>query len=492
MPRNWHPIAAILLSATTTILAVDNSWHPPNLSAINDLDHNLASDGVFDFIFDSSLVPDHLYGQYNYCNMPHVRKREYVVAPEEYELVYVEVIHRHHKRTPYQSNTFPVELDTWYCDNAQLYHYGQPSVNEEQNSANTFWQLEDNPFDLLLASHGNDDGSGRGFPGTCVFPQITRSGLQDSWQHGHDLFEVYHDLLRFLPDAIDLKKMEFRVTNNVITSQVAGMVIAGMYGEQRGVGVPLHVQKTGIDSLEPQYHCPGGRSLFEKIRSSDASSPWQIHLNKTKDLIRSLDNVSGVPEDNPDWHTSYDHYFDNLSSRLCHSKPLPCKQQDVPDSGCITRIQANSIFRLGQWEYSRLYRDAPSSLTTSVALYGVFIAELAQHLRDQIAFLGVNVDQTDRVLYRHNVAHDGSISRILSVLQIERMVWPGMGAEIAFELYHKEDNAFFVRVLWGGQVMRSSNPELGNMEFLDVYRLLDYFDSLVGQGATSVVELCWM
>jgi hypothetical protein len=29
--------------------------------------------------------------------MPHVRAREYIVPPEEYELVYVEVIQRHHK-----------------------------------------------------------------------------------------------------------------------------------------------------------------------------------------------------------------------------------------------------------------------------------------------------------------------------------------------------------------------------------------------------------
>lgn len=79
-----------------------------------------------------------------------------------------------------------------------------------------------------------------GFPGTCVFPQITRSGLEDSWQHGHDLFEVYHDLLGFLPDILDPKKMEFRVTNNVITSQVAGMAIGAMYGDDSIV--PLHVQ----------------------------------------------------------------------------------------------------------------------------------------------------------------------------------------------------------------------------------------------------------
>lgn len=91
MARKLCPVVALILGATTT-LAVDNSWHPPESSAINDLDRNLDSDGVFGFIFDSSLTPDDRYGQYNYCNMPHIRKREYTVAPDEYELVYVEMV----------------------------------------------------------------------------------------------------------------------------------------------------------------------------------------------------------------------------------------------------------------------------------------------------------------------------------------------------------------------------------------------------------------
>lgn len=106
-------------------------------------------------------------------------------------------------------------------------------------SANTYWQIEEHdPFNLFPVS---------GFPGTCVFPQITRSGLQDSWQHGRDIYEVYHDLLDFLPDELDQKRMEFRVTNNVITSQVAGMVIGGMYGEEEAV--PLHVQVCLVVSI---------------------------------------------------------------------------------------------------------------------------------------------------------------------------------------------------------------------------------------------------
>jgi acid phosphatase len=82
--------AALTIKIATA--AVDNSWHPPETSAISDLDLNLDSDGVFGFIFNSSDTPDEHYGQYNYCNMPHVRRREYEKAPEGYELVYVEVV----------------------------------------------------------------------------------------------------------------------------------------------------------------------------------------------------------------------------------------------------------------------------------------------------------------------------------------------------------------------------------------------------------------
>jgi hypothetical protein len=98
--------------------------------------------------------------------------------------------------------------------------------------------IEDNPLDVFPIE---------GFPGSCAFPQITSAGLEDSWQHGRDIFEVYHDLLGFLPDTLDSQKMHFRVTNNVITSQVIGMVIAGMYDVQNNV--PLHVQVCPVSFL---------------------------------------------------------------------------------------------------------------------------------------------------------------------------------------------------------------------------------------------------
>ena len=103
----------------------------------------------------------------------------------------------------------------WDCDDEGLFYYGQPKTGRK--SARAFWQGYTSAINPFVPS---------GFLGSCQFPQITAGGLQDSWQHGKDLYEVYHDLLHFLPE--ESEKLSFRVTQNVITSEVAGMVINGM------------------------------------------------------------------------------------------------------------------------------------------------------------------------------------------------------------------------------------------------------------------------
>jgi hypothetical protein len=224
-----------------------------------------------------------------------------------------------------------------------------------------------------------------------------------------------------------------------------------------------------------------------------------------------------------------------------------------------------------------MYRDDSRSLAAAAASYGVWIGELTIHIRDIM-------DGNRDVIYRHNVAHDGSMSRLLSVLQLDVMVWPGMGSEVVFELYKKEDIAatptattmvtatptviapgcnhdnclrqfiqessaasqicptytaasatsipsfasncggsparvssacscivtptsttstsppiatapasasgYYIRVLWKGQVLRSSNPSLGVMDMLPIETLLAYFDGLVGVGASLVKGKC--
>lgn len=152
---------------------------------------------------------------------------------------------------------------------------------------------------------------------------------------------------------------------------------------------------------------------------------------------------------------------------------------------------ADAVYRLGHWEYSQIYRDAPSSFPASSASYGVWAAELVTHIRE---FINGKKD----VIYFHNVAHDGSISRLLSILQLDEMVWPGMGAEVVFELYKKKQSGdakdskcgYYVRVLFGGQVFRSSSPILGEMDMIPVKTLVSYLEGIVGKEAADVKGMC--
>ena len=70
------------------------------------------------------------------------------------------------------------------------------------------------------------------------------------------------------------------------------------------------------------------------------------------------------------------------------------------------------------------------------------------------------------------------------------MVWPGLGAELVFEVYRSGEGARYVRILWGGEVLKSEYPGLGRCDMVPVDGLLGYFDELVGVGAKKVPGLC--
>ncbi|KAK7551783.1 histidine acid phosphatase-like protein [Phyllosticta citricarpa] len=504
------------MSAKFLNSSVAPAWYPPAQSWITSLDDVVNGTGVHGFVFNSSFLPEGTpYGTYNWCNMPHVRAQEYPVASDDYQLEYVEVIHRHHKRTPYADNTFPRENYPWSCDDEGLFYHAQPLNPPGNVSAPTYWSVYTSPSNPFAPTSG--------FNGSCQFPQITRGGLDDAYQHGLDLWAVYGELLQFLDPKTAREQTAFRVTNNVITSQVSSMLIPAFFANASSpqqANVPLHIQPSTIDSLEPAYTCSAATALsalYGVGSPSSTSSNWTAHLTATAPLFAALDTISGVNKSSSSWHQSWDHYFDNLSSRLCHAKPLPCAT-GAP-STCVSQTQADTVFRLGQWEYSYLYRGAIESLGVAVGGFGVWVGELAANLRDAVLS-----DGAQRVKFRHNTAHDGSISRLLALLQVEEMVWPGMGAEVVFELYAKnvtvttsqsstststsDSNtkdepravAFFsstqkettkkhyIRVLWNGQVLKSSHPALGRLDMVDLDDVLGYFEGL-GTGA-RVKELC--
>ncbi len=126
----------------------------------------------------------------------------------------------------------------WNCDDEELFYYGQPKFGNKYTP--TYWQGYRSPTNPFIPT---------GFLGTCQFPQITAGGLDDSWQHGKDLYGVYHDLLGFLPDYAS-EKVSFRVTQNVITSEVAGMVVNGLFGTQESIPLLIEVLNSKLEWIK--------------------------------------------------------------------------------------------------------------------------------------------------------------------------------------------------------------------------------------------------
>ncbi len=443
--------------------------YPPVNNNFNDLDKLFdASTGTNGGIYNTSFVPEESYGVYDFCNMPHLRPTEYVI-PEGFTLEYVEIMHRHHKRTPYASNLFPKEDLSLYCDDVSNYYYAQPKSEDSYDAVRISWENFQDPVNPFSYSN-------TGYNGSCQFPQISYAGLIDSHQHGVDLYNLYGNKLGFLPKKYDPNVVRYRATSNVITSQVASAVVKGMFPDEEDV--PILVQRIASDSLEPQYPC----SFADDVRSNyQHSDEWYEHLNKSKSLYEELDAISGVDPKSSGWHSWFDHYFDNFAFRLCHQQPLPCNLNNRTD--CVSLEQAEQVFRLGDYEYNYIFREAKNSTLYAATHYGVYLLELKSHIENKIA-------GTESLIYRHNIAHDGSIAPLLGGLQISYLRWPGMGAEVSFELWKKQvDGNYYIRVLYGGQPLETTGP-LGNIDLIEVDKFLAYIDTLTGENGKNVVSLC--
>ena len=81
-------------SDSTYNSSIDGLWYPPISNSINDLNTVFNGTGVYGFIFNGSYAPvsNDYYGGYDYCNMPHVNKVQYLKPSENCTLEYVEVV----------------------------------------------------------------------------------------------------------------------------------------------------------------------------------------------------------------------------------------------------------------------------------------------------------------------------------------------------------------------------------------------------------------
>jgi len=376
-------------------------------------------------VYDSSVTPSSLpWNTYNYCNAPHVNTAHYS-PPKGAELVYFNIMMRHHKRTP--DNLYPDENahnppSGWDCTDFEPFNYGGPNGVQAQHQITN---PPDHPFASLM------------WNGTCDEGQLTRAGFEDARKHGEDLWSVFHDKLGFLR-SVNPNDIYVRTGPNDRTNQVASALLAGMQPSLANSEFAVFTEPATIDGLVPSYSCPGADAVRDAYQSVPA---WTDHLTEFADLRNRLETTTGT-QGLSDWESWYDHFFDTFTSRTCNSHPLPCNQTT---STCVSESDASLVHAIGDFEYNYIWNAAQNASVYNSLTFGVMFKELSQNF----AALRAGTETFKARLY---VGHDGSMIRLASGLGLGKVAplrWPALGSEIIMEVWKAQDD-MFVRIIHEG------------------------------------------
>lgn len=394
-------------------------------------------------------------GSYNYCSMPHPSTSLYK-EPEPIKngtakanLSNVLYIQRHQKRTAY--HIYPHgENQVYDCTDVRPSGMASPSNGDLAQPMPVYaatYVDESNPLNDAFTKS------------TCQFPQLTIGGFLDGVQHGQELRALYGDKYQVIPSDPSPETVWLRSSTAALTQNSASGVLRGLWPNVTRP-LPLHQESDNIDTHEPP--CDRKSALLSASKEADV---WKKHLDVTASLRKELESMLGTDES--DWQADWDHYNDNFQARLCNGYDLPCAQDG--SGKCVTKEQANAVFTAGDWEYN-YYWVARENVTEAIQLTsGLYIADLIEQLRGM-------ADGSSTLRYIHHFMHDGDIGPLAGSLGIESLRWPGMASNIALELWKTDDHQTYVRVLYGGQTIRSRH---GHFEWMPVDQFLSLWQKYV-------------
>ncbi|RHZ49830.1 histidine phosphatase family protein [Aspergillus thermomutatus] len=432
----------LLFSGTATLASRDTFYPPLNHTTFISNTSYGTYGGIYTAPADSASSPS-TNDAYNYCSMPHPRGETYSPPP------------------PVANHTIKAQLDQEYnCDNINPHVYAAPA-SQHPSPVAVYGQAYSDPTNPFLTTYVN---------GSCQYPQLTLGGFLDGYQHGRDLRAVYGDQLRLIPSTPDQKKVWFRSSSSALTQGSAGAVLRGIWPDYHEP-IPLHQQASAIDTVDRGFPCSARDTLLSTIQST---AEWTEHLTVTQSLRDSLATMFGA-QDESAWTSTFDHFADNFQARLCNGYELPCRVQDRTQ--CVTAAQADEVFRAGDWEYNYWWRRNANATRYIQLVEGLFIGEIVRKL-EAVA------EGTSGLSYSHNFVHDGDIAPILGALGIKALRWPGMGSNIAFEVWKTSSSEYFARVLYSGHTIETIH---GRLDWIPLSTLLDILRPFIPE---DIISMC--
>jgi hypothetical protein len=117
------------------------------------------------------------------------------------------------------------------------------------------------------------------------------------------------------------------------------------------------------------HHAPGTSTADER--------PQTLSRRGKNSRRRQLERVLHT-QGEASFAADFDSYVDNLMTRSCHSKPLPCSRGD---GECLTLDDARAVLDEGNWQYQLVYADEELNQLTS----GHFLWDLTAAMAAMVA-----------------------------------------------------------------------------------------------------------
>jgi hypothetical protein len=208
-------------------------------------------------------------------------------------------------------------------------------------------------------SYASLDQSSDAGTGLWWWAQLTARGFEQQVALGEVLRQLYVLEQGLLPRRLKEEDVWVRSTDVPRTRESALGMLLGLYpAEARVHGQTVRTWRKPMvieDMLPNPLKCP---RYEERRQELTASAEFQQRMQRTQPLRRQLERVlhtAGVSS----FAADFDSYVDNLMTRACHAKPLPCDPRGGGGGGgeCLTLADARAVLDEGNWQYSFMHQD---------------------------------------------------------------------------------------------------------------------------------------
>ncbi|KAF9573617.1 hypothetical protein EC968_008252 [Mortierella alpina] len=424
---------------------------------------------------DDDLGEDHgtANGGYNYCQAQRPSIRTYPSPKVEGStLVHAQLLVRHGDRTPI--TVLPLDVDiSWDCTNTSTYSFsgvGQPE-GEPFQYANVL------AHQVVSIPAGSPFATTKMWKGNCIPGQLTSVGAMQHRRLGAALRQIYVGKFKLLPATYDPEIVQIRSTDVWRTKQSAENFMAGMYGipgqSQRSLlpVLQIHTLPAEIEYLYMNDRvCPRLNQLRADAQQHSKVLKKLQHDNR--DFQKELVDILGEKR-------TWNGFMDTVLPRVCHDKPLQCRQEDGAKR-CIDSSIAERILENVATQTAETYRDMNGMFEVLQLGIGPLANDIKQNL--------LAARDNGKVRFQFYSGHDTTIAPMLGMLDAADMRWPPYASNILIELWKSPNGHHFVRVLYNHVVLETVSGWC-NLEWCPLDVFVAYLDRFVVKDLFSTCQL---